>query len=98
MSASVLGSSSAEFAVRIPFEPFAERSWRVSALPCCDNDLRTARHSGHERVCSPRSKPSISIVCSATMLASCSRLGQPVMAIPPILSTLHDRDAGTPMR
>ena len=67
--------------------PFGDRSSpSPSSLPT--NDLRIARHFGHDRVCSPRSKPSISRVWSATKLASCSRLGQPVMAIPPILPVL----------
>jgi hypothetical protein len=70
---------------------------KVAALSdCCgppsmaasrDNDFRVARHLGHDRMCAPRSNSAISRIRSAARFASCSRLGQPVMAIPPGFSS-----------
>ena len=78
--------------------PFADRSSPESVESCWRNDLRIARHDGHARVWAPRSKPSISMVRSATKLASWSRLGQPVMAIPPILPVPRDPKAKPQMQ
>ena len=57
--------------------PFAElSSWR--------NNSKTSPHFAHDRMCAPISESPITSVRSNCNLTSCSRLGQPVMAIPRI--------------
>ena len=51
----------------------------------CDNASKTCRHFGHVPACTPIADLFASPVPSAIKFASCSRLGQPIIAIPRII-------------
>jgi hypothetical protein len=87
-SAKVAGSHAAVPEACAELPTFFGRWGPCFMVPSRDNDARNARHWGHDRTCSPISTPAISMLRSATTLASCARLGQPVTAIPPILQLL----------
>jgi hypothetical protein len=59
-----------------------------SSVLSCDIASKTSRHFGHDRVCALIDEPSLWPVGSAIKTASCSRLGQSVMAIPRFVDSL----------
>ena len=71
-----------------------KRSGPDSMVPACDKASKNSRHFGHDLVCKPISELSIPLVCSAIKFASCSRLGQPVTAIPPESNSACPRQRG----